>query len=391
MPLSVHHGLCPITGKMAYALHNGEFPIIPATIYLRHLSENACLDTNTISSAAYALKAFFTFLEQNGKVFWVLTPLDIKQFKRSQLSRKDASERPNVSKKTVRIYLTAVKGLVHYWRGLQDNDWFFIDAAAELDGMRKVQYRRGMLLHASWYSRVPNSLWRVRIPTREKHDKQRYKGLTRDECRRVMKELDGSRRATLLETMLYYRDRALWTFLLMTGLRKGELVRIRWEDIDQNSGTVYLRNRPEDMGLGELKTGPGEIFVTRMNPYWNYLDEWLLRGRWIAESMLKGQGKEDHGLLFCNSDGGPLTQAAIDHLFARLKKACGFGPAVFFSPHVTRHTIASLMVNTGVDLTEVQKFLRHRSVTSTEVYAEVSTAEVRRALESFWGRYEVMP
>ncbi|MDQ3802807.1 MAG: site-specific integrase [Acidobacteriota bacterium] len=374
---------------MAYALYDGESPIIPATVYLRHLGENAGLDPNTILSAAYALKTFFEFLRENETSFWELTPRFIKQFKRFHLTRKDADGRPSIRKKTARLYLTAVKGLVHYWRGLQDDDPFFADAVAELDGRRERKSRRGMLLHSSWNARVPSSTWRVRIPTAEAHDKQRYKGLPRESCLRVMEVLEGGPRGSELETMFYYRDRAVWTFLLMTGLRKGELVRVRWEDVEPHTGVVYLKDRPEDAWLGDLKTGPGEVFVTTTNPYWDFLDEWIMRGRWITESMLKARGEEDHGLLFCNRDGGPLTQAAVDHLFKRLKTACGFGPEVFFSPHITRHTIACVMLNNGVELTEVQRFLRHRSVTSTEIYAEVSTVNLRRAMEGFWARYEV--
>jgi site-specific recombinase XerD len=138
-----------------------------------------------------------------------------------------------------------------------------------------------------------------------------------------------------------------------------------------------------------LKSGPGEVFVSSHNPYWRYLDSWLTEGRWIAEEILKARGLEDHGLLFCNRDGGPLTQAAIDHLFSRLKDACKFGPGVPFSPHITRHTIATLMVNSGVELTEVQKFLRHRSIQSTEIYSKISDAKFRQSLSEFWKLFKV--
>jgi site-specific recombinase XerD len=188
-------------------------------------------------------------------------------------------------------------------------------------------------------------------------------------------------------TMLYFRDRAIWTFMLMTGVRKGELVGIRWDDINRNLGMVYLMNRPEDAWLGNLKTGPGEIFVTSNNPYWRFLDEWLMEGRWIAEQRLKAAGLEDHDMLFCNRDGGPLTPAAVENLFARLKQACGFSDDVFFSPHVTRHTTATTMLNNGMGEEEVQKFLRHRSLESTRIYAKVSTERVRESLQKFWDSY----
>lgn len=387
--IAIQSGICPVTRKRVLALYDGDLPIVPATVYLRHLRENRDLDTNTVLTCAYALKSFFKFLRQNGTSFWRLTPAVVKQYKRFHLSRKDDGGEFKVRRRTALQYLTAVRGLVQYWRGLRDGDPFFSDRAAELDGVRERKRGRGILLHTSWYSRVPNDLWRVRVPTVEHHNKERYKGLSRENCRAVMLVLNRAEHRTEIETMLYYRDRAIWTFMLMSCLRKGELVRVRLEDVNPVVGTISLREREEDAWLGELKTGPGEIYVTPQNPYWRFLDSWLMEGRWIAEARLKACGKEDHGLLFCNRDGGPLTQAAVDHLFGRLKVACRFGPDVFFHPHITRHTTATLMLNNGVQLTEVQRYLRHKSIQSTELYAKVSDATRRQALERFWSHYDI--
>jgi len=203
--------------------------------------------------------------------------------------------------------------------------------------------------------------------------------------------LNRASRRTKMETMLFYRDRAVWTFLLMSGLRKSELCRIRCEDVNAIAGTISLNDRAEDAWLGELKTGPGEIFVTARNPYWKYLDSWLLEGRWIAEEMLRARGLDEHGLLFTNRNGDPLTQAAVDHLFTRLKATCGFSDEARFHPHITRHTVATLMLNIGVALTEIQRFLRHQSALSTELYAKVAAPNYRAAMERFWLSLEVTP
>jgi integrase/recombinase XerD len=200
----------------------------------------------------------------------------------------------------------------------------------------------------------------------------------------VARALEQAIHHTDVETMLYYRNRAIWKFLLMTLLRKGELVRVRLEDLDPRNGVVHLMDRPEDRWLGDLKTGPADIFVGINNPFWGAVSAWLTDGRWIAEKLLERKGKVDHGMLFCNRDGGPLTQAAVDHLFAVLKKSCKFGRRVNLFPHVTRHTMASLLLDSGVDLTEVQKILRHQSVASTEMYAKVSDPKYREALTAFW-------
>jgi site-specific recombinase XerD len=386
--ITVQSGVCAVTHKEVFALYDGDLPVIPATVYLRHLAENRQLTPNTIQACAYALSVFFTFLESNRRSFWDLTPAVIKQFKRFHLSRQNEDGNFAVKRTTARQYLNAVKGLIRHWRRGQDNDPFFIDQVAEIDGRRKRRRGRGYLRHASWYSPLEDDLWHINIPETEMHNKSRYKGLSAERCRAVMLALNRGGHHTELETMLYYRDRAIWTFLLISGLRKGELVRIRLEDANPVTGVITLKDRQEDAWLSDLKTGPGEVFVSTHNPYWRHLDSWLTEGRWIAEEILKARGIEDHGMLFCNRDGGPLTQAAVDHLFSRLKESCTFGPGVPFYPHITRHTIATVMINSGVELTEVQKFLRHRCIQSTEIYSKISDAKLRQSLSQFWEHFK---
>lgn len=390
MHITVQSSACPLASKKTYALYEGNLPIIPATIFLRHLAVNADLDSDTLSAYAYALKTFFVFLLENHISFWSLKVANIKQFKRFYLNRRNGGGELDIKRQTAQQYLRAVKSLIHYWRGLKDEDPLFLDANAELDGVRRLQQGHGRLLHISWYSRAPSNLWRIKVPPKEKHGKLRYKGLLRELCLRVINALNHTKRDSDIRTMLYYRNRAIWTFLLMTGLRKGELCRIRLEDVNQPAGTVTLKDRTEDSWLGDLKSGPGEIFVTSQNPYWAYLDSWLLEGRWLAEERLKKRGVKDHGLLFTNRNGGPLTQAAVNHLFLQLKETCHLKKDVFLHPHITRHTTATLMLNNGVDMIEVQKFLRHRSISSTEIYARIADPDYRQAMETFWSRCGVL-
>jgi site-specific recombinase XerD len=383
MELNVETGMCPITGNITYAIYDGECPVVPATIYLRHLEVNRELRFNTLATYAYALKHFFYFLRRNKVSFSEISVSHIKLFKRIYLGRKDKERQFLIKRYTARQYLDAVRRMMHYWRGFRDDDPMFIDQVAEMDGVRRSRFRRGVLSHVSWHERVPNDLWHIKIPVKEKHVKPRYKGLSSDECRTVMRVLDRAKHATDAQTMLYYRDRAIWTFLLMSGLRKGELCRIRLDDINQTAGVITLKDRPEDAWLGELKSGPDEIFVSSSHPLWSYLNTWLLEGRWVAEEILKRRGMRDHHMLFCTRYGGPLTQAAVNHFFQQTKTDCGFDKNVLFRPHAARHTIATLMLNSGAAKEIVQKFLRHRSSASTEIYASVADNKYREAVRRF--------
>lgn len=381
MPITVEKGPCVMTGRMVYVIYDGDFPIVPATIYLRHLSANVGLSTNSLASCAYALKSFFEFLEKNGVSFWRITQATIKSYKRFHLRRRDHRGEYVIKGLTARQYLNVIKNFIGYWRGLREDDPLFIDHVSEVDGVRVRNKRRGVLSHMSWYSRVPSSLWHIKIPNSERHTKPRYKGLSPEQGRRVMDVLNRAEHRTELETMLYYRNRAIWAYMLMSMERKGEVVRTRLDDLDQRKGVISLVDRPEDGWLGELKSGPGEVFVASNNPYWKIINSWLTEGRWIAEKILAARGKADHGMLFCNRDGGPLTQAAIDHLFSWLKSVCKFN---LFFPHITRHTTACMMLDAGLDIKEVQLQLRHVSIASTTIYANVSVQKLRASLNRFW-------
>lgn len=383
MVITVESGRCPVRGKVTYAIYDGECPVVPAIIYLKYLELDEELRPNTLATYAYALKNFFWFIKQNRTSFTKLSVLHIKQFKRFYLNQRGKDKEFLIKRETAQQYLCAVKKFINYWRGSQDNDPLFIERTAEMDGIRRLRFRRGMLSHASWHARVPNTLWHVKIPVTERQIKPRYKGLSYDQCRTVIEVLNQAKYSTDAQVMSYYRDRAIWTFLLMTGFRKGELCRIRLDDINQGLGIISLKNRPEDEWLGELKSGPGEVFVAPNHPFWSYLNTWLLDGRWVAEELLKRKGLKDHNMLFCNRNGGPLTQAAVNHFFQQAKVDCGFGKEVPFRPHAARHTVATHMVNNGLATEDIQKFLRHRSITSTEIYATISDPKYREVMMKY--------
>jgi site-specific recombinase XerD len=387
--ITVESSFCYISSKVVYALYDEQFPVVPATIYLRHLEANIGRAQNTVEAYAYALKSFFDFLKMNGSCFWNISQVTIKSYKRFCLDYQIESGVFRIKRVTAQQYLGMLKQFIAYWRGIREDDPLFIDHVAHMDGRRRKLGRRGALSRLSWYSRIPNNLWLVGSAREKNQVGKRYKGLFNEDVLLVRNVLDQAERHTDVQRLLYYRNRAIWAFMLMTFCRLGELVRFRLEDLDQRHGYIYLCDRPEDGWLGELKTGAGEIFVTTLNPYWAFINSWLIHGRWIAINFLKSRGLHDNGMLFCNADGGPLTKAAVYHLFSRLKESCGFGASKPFSPHVTRHTMASLMVENGVPIEEVQVLLRHRSIKSTEIYATVSTKRLRESLNKYWKEYSL--
>jgi integrase len=386
--IRVVRGVCPVTEHLTFGLVNASgFPLVPATVYLRHLQENVGLRKNTLNAAATALAVFFRFL--GNECFWNITPGTIKAYKRWELYRTDESGRPVRTRSTAQQYLWALKGLVQYWRGPRDNDPMMGRYANTAGTARRHAARFGTLEHPQWRSYVRDSLWRVRLPQHERHNKLRLRGFPLHLCRSVWQFLESLSQRPGQQEIFYYRNRAIWAFLLMTGFRKGELCLTREEDLKPLLGEVHLVARPEDARLGKQKSGPGEVFVGTTNPLWAAVDSWILHGRpYAIERWTARTGQPDHGMLFCNRGGSPLTADAVDELFEKIDSGCGITAQGYYcSPHGTRHTIASLMLDAGVGLTEVQRFLRHVLLESTRVYARLSEPRHRMVLQEFWDSF----
>jgi site-specific recombinase XerD len=74
--------------------------------------------------------------------------------------------------------------------------------------------------------------------------------------------------------------------------------------------------------------------------------------------------------LFLNSSGMRLTTQGIANVIARLREAAGIKRHV--TPHMLRHTVATLLLRNGVDIRVVQEFLGHASIATTQRYTHVT-------------------
>ncbi|MBM4169071.1 MAG: hypothetical protein FJ215_07935 [Ignavibacteria bacterium] len=145
---------------------------------------------------------------------------------------------------------------------------------------------------------------------------------------------------------------------VMTGLRRGELINLTWEDIDFARGTILVRSRKNH------QTKAGKKRVLPMN---------------TTARILLGQMKGRQGRLFSGERGGLLNGNLLRARFKRTVRACGLDSRLHF--HSLRHTFASLLVKEGVSLYHVQKLLGHSSPRVTEIYAHLGGAELLGSVE----------
>ena len=163
---------------------------------------------------------------------------------------------------------------------------------------------------------------------------------------------------------LYYAE-------LATGLRRGELLGLKWEDLDLERGSLRVKRQIARIN-GEVAEAP----LKTKNAY---------RTLPLAKDTVDvlDQQKKKVGAspwVFPGPTGGPMSPDSVLHMLHRVLKRAGL-PRVRF--HDLRHTFATLALQTGVDVKTVSGMLGHYSAGFTlDTYAHVTTSAQRRAAEA---------
>jgi integrase/recombinase XerC len=149
--------------------------------------------------------------------------------------------------------------------------------------------------------------------------------------------------------------------LLATGMRVGELASLRLGDIDAAAGRLKI------FGKGSRER---TVFVTDGG----LRDE--LRAYVSARHAGRKQGLESR--LLVDERARPLSAARIRHAVARLGRFAGVTRRL--TPHMLRHTAATMLLESGTDIRFVQRLLGHRSIVTTQIYTHVSDRALQTAL-----------
>lgn len=155
-----------------------------------------------------------------------------------------------------------------------------------------------------------------------------------------------------LSDSLGVRDRAILEVLYSSGVRASELTGLRIPDVDLVGGTMRVLGKRGKERIAHL----GSHAVDALHAY--------LRER-------SALGHPQHGRLFVNARGGPLTSRSVQRVVEKYaRQVLPQGRAI--SPHTLRHTFATHMLDGGADLRVVQELLGHESLSSTQIYTHVS-------------------
>lgn len=148
-----------------------------------------------------------------------------------------------------------------------------------------------------------------------------------------------------------YRDSMIVIFLLGSGCRLGELVNLRWQDIDFENYTLTVFGKKRQYSSIPL-TGK--------------LKKELAEYRVFLQQIFKDQ---DLNYVFTSARNKQITHTAVKNVFQRLSKVMNF--PVRLSAHTFRHTFAATMVRSGCDAFTLQRMLRHNSLEMTTRYVNL--------------------
>jgi len=362
-PMQAQRILMPSTGETSWTVVGDDLLPIPAVesflLYLAAIERSP----GTVRSYAYALAEFFRFLagrgvgwrEANldtlaGFVFWLRKPAPEVVVLAIEESRR--------APRTVNRITAAVASFYAY----QARVGVDVGVAEQLVVWRRIGRRdfRPFLHHISKGRPVATSALSLRT------------------ARRLPKTLTGEQVQTLLDACRRLRDRFLLALLYETGMRVGQALGLRHEDMRTWERVVAIVPRADNANGARAKT-PREHEV--------HISAELCR--LFSDYMHDEYGDIDSDYVFVNLWGGraghALSYPAVAGLVGRLRARSG----IEFHLHQLRHTHVTELLRGGVRLEVASKRVTHASTQTTEAFYDHLTVEdLRPEVEAFWAERE---
>jgi integrase len=184
-----------------------------------------------------------------------------------------------------------------------------------------------------------------------------------------------------LESVADDRLYPLWQLTAMSGMRRGEVLGLKWPDLDFRASTVTINRQwkrgEKGLVLAPPKTDRGRRTIDIDAETISALKEWR-RAQLVERVAYEGEW-QDSGFIFTRKDGRPHDVDVVSQRFDRLVSRLEFPPVRY---HDLRHTHATLMLSIGVPPHVVSMRLGHTSVAFTlQQYAHVLPQQQAEAVE----------
>lgn len=169
--------------------------------------------------------------------------------------------------------------------------------------------------------------------------------------------------------------RTMTHLLLVGGMRRGELLGLKWDKVDWAGNRIHICNNilyAVDRGVYEdtPKTTASDRWITLPAETMKLLRQY--RAWQSGERLRLGEYYQDQGFLFAQDNGNPMHPDSVNDWLGKFSRRHDL-PHI--NPHAFRHSMASLLYFNGVDSVSISKRLGHAQVSTTaNIYAHVMEA-----------------
>jgi len=258
----------------------------------------------------------------------------------------------NRSPRTVKTFRSFLKKFVEHLNGKKVSEASTWDVDAFLAKLRASGYKERSIYTAAVavkrfmeYFGLKENLKGFELPKRPS-ELPRY--LTPEEVQAIINAADN------------LRNKLIVSLLFCTGMRVSELVSIRVSDVDLEEGSIRVRGK-----------GGKERVVFFDSRSRQLLAEYLptVKG---CEYLFPAKGGEGH-----------MHYVTVERVIRRLARAAGLKKRV--TPHVLRHSFATISLAKGMDVREIQELLGHASLRTTQVYTHIVRRRLLEDYKRVWG------
>lgn len=190
-----------------------------------------------------------------------------------------------------------------------------------------------------------------------KRPKSLPKFLTPDEVENILNN-------TKIETPAGYRNRTILELLWATGMRISELSGLNFGDLNLENNEIRVFGK-----------GYKERIILVTDRAKNYLERYIETARPLIPKGFPVPPQNEDSPVFINNTGYRLQTRTVRNVINEIVEKINLPKHV--TPHVFRHSFATLLIENGADLRIVQELLGHASISNTQIYTHVSTQHLK--------------
>ena len=235
------------------------------------------------------------------------------------------------SYRTGRSYLLIVKKFLN--SGKSPREFLLSYSDKSRSTMRSVYFALKF-----FYENVLNEKFEEKLPVARKENKLPVV-LSREEIKRMIDVTKNT------------KHRLVLMFLYYAGLRLSELIHLKWQDIDLNRDIIHVK-----MAKGEKHR------VTFLHPK--------------LKEALGEYGIKNYGFVLKSDRGKKYCPKTIQEIVRKASKKAGVNKRV--TPHALRHSFATHLLESGVDIRYIQQLLGHKSLRTTQIYTHVANRDIKK-------------